>query len=124
MYWLLPSIFSLHNFSRDFMVSSSWYQVFFRHHFAGLLAVFAYVTVMSSAMQVGLAIPQLQGSAGFTNASFGFSITAMVSRAGAAIVILLVWGVLFWYHILSTLRYCRKVEIERKGGARAALEIL
>jgi hypothetical protein len=114
IYRFLPPVFTVNNFSRGFMAVPTWYKAFFLHNFQWLLAVFAYVTVMLSAMQVGLSTPQLQGSVEFTNASYGFAVAAMVATAAAAVLIAMVWTILFWYHLLSTMRYVRKIQTERE----------
>lgn len=56
LYRLSPSPYSLHRliFGR-YTPIEAWYQSFFRRNFAWLLAAFVYVTVVLSALQVGLA---------------------------------------------------------------------
>jgi len=50
-----PSVFSVRNLVFGFMSRSTWYSAFFERNFTWLLAVLVYVTVLLSAMQVGLA---------------------------------------------------------------------
>ncbi|KAH8593095.1 hypothetical protein B0O99DRAFT_662830 [Bisporella sp. PMI_857] len=96
---------SLDNFVRGYMPSSTWYKAFFSRNFVWLLAAFVYVTVIISALQVGLATERLQESREFQEASYGFTIAPIIAVMGTAAVILSVWLVLFGYHSLSTWKY-------------------
>lgn len=78
------------------MNTSTWYQDFFARNFAWLLAVFAVMSVALSAMQVVLAVAR--GGRAFGNASYGFSIASLFLAAGTALVLLLLWAILFVYH--------------------------
>lgn len=114
LYRFVPSVFSVRNLIHGYMPSSTWYRAFFARNFAWLLAVFVYVTVVLSAMQVGLATERLQGNIRFQGASYGFAVTSIISVIVAIAIMLLVWTALFFYHLYSTLQYVRHVERERK----------
>lgn len=104
---------SLHHFVRGYMSSSTWYKAFFTRNFAWLLAVFAYVTVMLSAMQVGLSTTRLQVSEAFQKGSYGFAVASIVAVLGSVVVILFVWAGLFVYHLVSTRNYYRVIARKR-----------
>lgn len=113
LYRYTPSVFSVEHLVYGFMSSSTWYRAFFERNFAWLLAIFAYITVVLSAMQVGLATEKLQANVQFQGASYGFAITSMIALAVTFMVVLLVWMILIFYHFSSTIQYSRRVEKER-----------
>jgi hypothetical protein len=51
IYRLLPPTYSFRNFTRGFQSRSTWYQAFFNRHFKWMLAVFAVISVILSALQ-------------------------------------------------------------------------
>ncbi|KAF8248855.1 hypothetical protein K440DRAFT_654398 [Wilcoxina mikolae CBS 423.85] len=55
------------------------YQTLFGQYFAGLLLAFAYVSVVLSAMQVGLGTQFGQSQYSFERASYGFAVTTLVA---------------------------------------------
>ncbi|KAH4348772.1 hypothetical protein HBH98_072170 [Parastagonospora nodorum] len=65
------SIFSPRNIVYDYMSTPTWYTQFFERNFSWIFAAFIYVTVILSAMQVGLATSHLQNNATFQNISYG-----------------------------------------------------
>jgi hypothetical protein len=84
-----------------FMSSSTWYKSFFARNFAWLLAVFVYLSVILSALQVGLTTTTLQASMGYQSAAYGFSVASIVAVLFSVVVIFLVWQFLFIYHFTS-----------------------
>jgi type III secretory pathway component EscS len=114
--------FSLHHCVRGYISSSTWYQAFFARNFAWLLAVFAFATVMLSAMQVGLSTGKLQSNTTFQNSSYGFAVASMVSVAASVVLIIVVWTGLFVYHLASTWIYyngaARKRVLVRENSVR------
>ncbi|KAF2226718.1 hypothetical protein BDZ85DRAFT_256649 [Elsinoe ampelina] len=72
--------------------SPSSYDDWLRDNFAYLSLVFAFVVVVISAMQLGIATERLAGNASFQNASYGFtvfSIVSLVILSGLIVVIAL-----------------------------------
>jgi len=98
------------------MSASTWYKSFFSRNFAWLLAVFAYLTIILSALQVGLATTFLQGNEAFQSASYGFAVTSVVAVAVSVFAIFLVWLFLFVYHLFSAWRYNKHVQGKRTMG--------
>jgi uncharacterized membrane protein len=99
-----------------YMSASTWYKSFFSRNFAWLLAVFAYLTIILSALQVGLATSVLEGSEAFQSASYGFAVTSVVAVAVSVLAIFLVWLFLFVYHLFSAWRYDRHVSRKRAAA--------
>ncbi|KAH6725059.1 hypothetical protein BKA61DRAFT_639272 [Leptodontidium sp. MPI-SDFR-AT-0119] len=101
------------DFVRGYMTASTWYQDFFARNFAWLLAIFAVMSVALSAMQVVVAVAR--GGQAFENASYGFSVASLFMAAGIALVVLLLWVILFSYHLISAQLNDRQVMSERKS---------
>jgi hypothetical protein len=104
---------SLDHFVRGYMSYSTWYRAFFSRNFAWLLAIFACFSVLLSAMQVGLSNKTLLENDAFQNASYGFTVTSIMVVIFSALLIFLVWLVLFCYYICSTIVYHRKTMLKR-----------
>jgi hypothetical protein len=96
---------SLDNFVRGYMTLPTWYRAFFTRNFAWLLAVFFYITVILSALQVGLSTARLQESKPFQNASYGVSIASLIAVLCIVVTMFSIWLLLFCYHVLSTWTY-------------------
>jgi succinate dehydrogenase/fumarate reductase cytochrome b subunit len=98
------------------------YSSFFRRNFGWLFAVFAVVTVLLTAMQVGLATESLARNQTFQNISYGLTVFSMLlPLVGAIIIFLLLSGFLVNNTIASFMfrrGKARKVEGRRKAGAR------
>lgn len=96
--------------------------IFFGVHFGWLLTAFAYTSVVLSALQVGLGTGFLGGSVPFQRLSYGITLVAIAGSFGSALAVLVVWLVLFLYHVISTRTMVRKVERDReKPGSANAL---
>lgn len=105
---------SLHNFIHGYMSYSTWYRAFFSRNFAWLLAIFACVSVLLSAMQVGLSNKTLLDNDAFQNVSYGFTVTSIIVVAFSALLIFLVWLALTCYYIRSAIVYRRKTMLKRR----------
>ena len=69
---------TLRNFIRGYLHESDRFSVFLRRNFAWLAVAFLYITVVLSAMQVGLSTDRLKGSSRFQDASAGFTIFSIL----------------------------------------------
>jgi hypothetical protein len=101
--------FSLQNVVYGFMSGSLRYTTFFERNFGWILAVFVYVTVILSAMQVALATDRFVSSDHFQQFSYGLALLSIAFVLAVVAVMLFVWWSLFWFHILSTIQYCKRV---------------
>ncbi|KAL4917128.1 hypothetical protein BDW62DRAFT_211480 [Aspergillus aurantiobrunneus] len=113
LYRLTPSTFSLRNLVFGFMPSSTWYRAFFERNFSWMLAVLVYMSVLLSAMQVGLATDELQGNRMFQDFCFVFALVSIFFTATLIGIIAMLWTLLFCYHLGFTIMYHRKLKRER-----------
>ncbi|OJI84909.1 hypothetical protein ASPTUDRAFT_118164 [Aspergillus tubingensis CBS 134.48] len=77
LYRLAPVTFSVRNLVFGFLPSSTWYQEFFERNFSWILAVLVYMSVLLSAMQVGLATEALQGNQEFQRVCVVFTLASI-----------------------------------------------
>jgi hypothetical protein len=110
--------FSFHNVVYGFMSRSIRYTTFFEPNFAWMLAVFVYVTVVLSAMQVALATERFGSSDPFQQFSYGLALLSIAFVFVAVLIMLFVWWSLFWFHLLSTIRYYKKVTLQQKQSSQ------
>ena len=88
---------------RGYFYEYRTYSSFFLHHFAWIFVVFAYMTVLLTAMQLGLATEHLQPSQRFQHAAYGFAVFSI------AMPLIIVWAAAtvflfsFLYHLIGTL---------------------
>lgn len=95
---------------------SNWSRAFVSKNFAWLFAGLFYITVICSALQVGLASQSLPYQTGLQKASYRF---AIASVAGTLIVIGLIAGTLAClasYYIFTTVQYGKTVQAEREAA--------
>ncbi|KFY37848.1 hypothetical protein V494_04617 [Pseudogymnoascus sp. VKM F-4513 (FW-928)] len=71
------------HFLRGYFYGYHEYGTFLEHNFAWIVTFFAYVAIVLTAMQVGLATNQLMGSTAFHRASYGFTVFSIVSPLAA-----------------------------------------
>ena len=101
-----------HSFVRGYHFEYGTYDDFFRRNFAWILIVFLYVTVVLTAMQVGLATTQLAGSSRFQAASYGFAVFSICVPLIATGVASIAFLVLFVNNLVVTLEFVKKKERE------------
>ncbi|KAI1078376.1 hypothetical protein F5B20DRAFT_226861 [Whalleya microplaca] len=118
--WMVPELWSRRNFRYGHMSSSTWYTAFFQRHFGWLLVGFVYISVMLSALQVGLGTNLLGASDEFQNIGFGITLASLVALFLASGSILIIWFGLFCYHMISTFVFDRTVQLERQRRMREA----
>lgn len=106
--------FSLRNAVRGYMTGSQRYTTLFERNFGWLLAVFVYITVVLSAMQVALATGRFENDLQFQKACYVFAIVSIVLVLAAIALMVLDWFGLFWFHVLSTIYYHRRVRSQRR----------
>ena len=104
------------SFVRGYYSNYHTYRSFFMQNVAWVFGAFVFVTIVLTAMQVGLATNQLQSSERFQAASYGFAIFAMVALVTVIGVIATFFVVLFAYNLIITLIYRR--EREKKWSGR------
>lgn len=100
---------SLKNTVHGFMSGSTRSTAFFERNFGWILAVFVYITVVLSAMQVALATEKFSNSDHFQRFSYSLALLSIAFVLATVAIISLLWWLLFWFHLLSTIQYCRKM---------------
>ncbi|KAK4223807.1 hypothetical protein QBC38DRAFT_37882 [Podospora fimiseda] len=108
----LPSEWSYRNLLYGYMTTSTWYQAFFERNFSWLLVIFVYLSVVLSALQVGLGA--YEAGPVFNKLSYELALMSLASVAFSVGLIALVWFLLFWSHLLTTMDLKRKSEIKTK----------
>lgn len=114
LYRLGAAGFSTNKLVYGYMSGSDRYTTFFERNFGWLLIIFIYITVVLSAMQVALATTSFGQNARFQGFSYGVALTAVGFVLMAVAVALSVWLALFWYHLLSTIQYCKRTDLQRQ----------
>ncbi|KAH3916635.1 hypothetical protein HBH56_061200 [Parastagonospora nodorum] len=110
--------FSARDFVYGFMSNPTCYTQFFERNFGWIVAAFIYITVILSAMQVGLATSRLENNVSFQNVSYGVAVMSIVVVLVVAVSMLAVWFVLFWFHLCSTIRHSKRELVKRSTMRR------
>ena len=100
-YKLSPSSFSMRNLQYGFLSAPMWYGFFIERNVARLFAVFAFISLILSAMQVGQGTLELQEKALFSRASFGFTVAALFLGLVSVSGVILAWMAPRGYRLLS-----------------------
>lgn len=94
-------------FVRGYTYGYSTYSSFIQKHTAWFLVVIVYITIVLTAMQVGLATHQLQDNRAFNRASYGFTIFSILAPLILLVVMVFVTLCLILFNLLYTLRQQR-----------------
>lgn len=100
---------------RSYTRSRHSYGSFFRDNLAWMAAATVFVAVVLTAMQVGLATDRLQGDAAFQQASYGFTVFAILAPIGVFVLVML--RALF--HLVRDLPMLLGVQRKRAAAGRA-----
>ena len=84
------------------------YGNFFTENFAWLFTVFAFVSVLLSACQVGADVERLKSNRLFQHFAYSVTISSIVSPFLLAFLAVLLFLVLFGYHLIQTIVYQKK----------------
>jgi hypothetical protein len=97
---------------RGYQSECSQYSSFLQDNFAWLASVLAYMAIVLTAMQVGLATKALADDSTFQAASYGFTVFTMVSSLAAVVTIFAVFVFVFIYHWIQTAKCVRVRQVE------------
>lgn len=114
IYRLAPNVFTMHNFVHGFMAEPSRSKAFLERNFAWLFSVFGFISIVASAMQVGIGTNGLQGSGGFQGASVVFTVASLVGTVASVVLVGSVWGFLTIYNVFSARRNLMNVQRSRE----------
>lgn len=98
------------NLRRGYFQGPDWYTQFLRENFGWLIAVFAYVTIVLSALQVGLATRFLTENSHFQKLSYGLTILALAVPAMVVGIIFFSSAMVVFFSVKSTRQYNHQVE--------------
>jgi uncharacterized protein DUF6601 len=106
----LRSPLSFQSFIFAYGSSYDSYHHFFRKNFGWIFVIFAYATVLLSALQVGVAVDRLASKSWFQSLSLILTLISMVLPllTGAFVAVLFV--VLFVFHMIKTISFQKKRE--------------
>lgn len=76
-------------------------------------AATVYIAVVLTAMQVGLATPQLANNSVFQQASYGFTVFSIIAPAGLTVAVIIVILFLFVYNWRATMK-TRQPDLEKR----------
>ena len=106
-------------FMRGYMYNYNRYTVFFDRHFGWILVVFLYITIILTAMQVGLGTSDLQQDSLFQRACSGFAVFSIVLSICVATVGLVLFLWFFLINFLTTRTYWRRQRQHRQELLRS-----
>lgn len=84
------------------------YRIFVRDNFTWLASAIAYMIIILTAMQVGLATKTLAENPAFQSASYGFTVFSIFGPAAATGIFLLIFGLIVAHNWMVTLAYKRR----------------
>ena len=99
---------------RGYLSNCTTYGAFMRDNVNSLITLFAYTTIVLSAMQVGLSTQFLEGDYAFGMASYVFTLFAILVPLAAIAVVVMIILVLFVVNLIRTVKIRRK---RRRQGA-------
>jgi hypothetical protein len=114
IYRFSPRTFSMHNLIHGFMSASLGSKAYLIRTFTWLLSLLWLVTIVTSALQVGISTTLLGESKLFQSVSVVFVVASLVGVAATAVLIGSVWGALAVYHIHWAKRNLTAVQTVRK----------
>ena len=117
IYRLCLNTRSFKTFIRGYFYGYNTYSSFIEKNFAWVLTVIVYITIVLTAMQVGLATTELGGSKLFNRASYGFTIFSIMAPLGILLVLLSVLLVLIIFNLLYALRKRRATRQNSLNGS-------
>lgn len=94
---------------RGYNYGYTTYGSFFERNTAWIVSAIVYITVVLTAMQVGLATKELQDNATFSSVSYGFSVFAVVAPIGGLALVLVLLLILIPFNLKYALSQRKKV---------------
>lgn len=110
---------SLTRYVRGYMYGYNQSSDLIQRNFAWVLVAFVYITIVLTAMQVGLATDRLGKSSMFQRASYGFTLFSILIPLAIIIVILLDLFSLSLFNVLATIVFKRRIERGRQAFTQA-----
>ena len=111
IYKLSPTTFSLDNLHSGFLHAPLWYGFFIQRNITRLVAIFAFLSLLLSAMQVGQATNELQDSIQFSRASYGLSATTIFLVLISVVAVILAYTLPRLFRLLKGFRLRRRLRV-------------
>lgn len=107
---------------RGYLYGYSSYMHFWHNNIVHIASLFAYLVVVLTAMQVGLATNRLQNSSAFQQASYGLTVFSILMPLAFVASLLAVFAVIFLFNLDATLKFWKKrsAAIEESMAANMA----
>ena len=107
---------------RRYLYGYNSYDQFWYNNLARIFSLFAYIAIVLTAMQVGLATNRLQDNNAFQRASYGFTVFSILAPLAFVGLFFVVFVIIFLFNLFATLKYRGKriAAIEESRGAITA----
>ena len=93
---------------RGYLNTCTTYADFFRDNLNSFITLFASITIVLSAFQVGLSTQQLQASHAFSSAAYAFAVFSIAAPLLSVVFVLAALVALFYYNLVVTLIFRRQ----------------
>lgn len=103
---------SLTTLLRGYNYGYTTYGSFFERNTAWIITATVYITVVLTAMQVGLATKELQNSAAFDSVAYGFTVFSLVAPIGGVAIVLIWILFLVFFNMTYALSHKRAAALE------------
>lgn len=104
---------------RGYLNTCTTYKDFFRDNLNSLITLFASITIVLSAFQVGLSTQQLQANHAFSSAAYAFAVFSIAAPLLSVAFVSTALVALFNYNLIATLIY-RRQRARRTAKAQAS----
>ncbi|CVL07300.1 uncharacterized protein FMAN_15380 [Fusarium mangiferae] len=104
----LNKILWMHGYFRGYSFRYQTYGELLTANLAPIAAATVYIALVLTAMQVGLATPQLADNDTFQRVSYGFAVFSILAPAGVTLFIVLILILFFFYNSAATIIFRRK----------------
>ena len=112
IYKLSPTTISLENLHAGFLHAPLWYGFFIQRNLTRLIAIFAFLSLLLSAMQVGQATNEVQESVRFSRASYGVSIATIFLVVISIVAVVLAYILPQAFRLIKGFRLSRRVQVK------------
>jgi hypothetical protein len=116
----LVHIFQPAQVIRGYFYGYNRYSTFFRRNFGWVLLIFIYMTIILTAIQVGLATVFLRDDHRFQQASYGFAVFSIVSPVAVTVFAALLFLYLFLNNVLMAWASVRRISQYRQERSRSS----
>ena len=106
--------FMFTHFVRGYLYGYNRYVVFFQRNFGWVVIVFAFFSLVLSAMQVGVAVPQLNGNSAFQQAAYGFVVFAIIGVVALLAFVGIIFVIIFFFNMAAAISHEKSERFNRE----------